>query len=53
MRLRMPRIDEADALVDGLMVQWLLAPERCPDTDVLRQAAATLSGLAAVSPAPG
>lgn len=41
------------ALVDGLMVQWLLAPERCPDPDVLRQAAAALSGLAAVSPAPG
>jgi AcrR family transcriptional regulator len=32
------------ALVDGLMIQWLLAPERCPDSAVLRRAATTLAG---------
>jgi AcrR family transcriptional regulator len=30
------------ALVDGLMIQWLLAPERCPGPQVLRRAASAL-----------
>lgn len=33
------------ALIDGLMLQWLLAPDRCPSPDVLRQAVAALAGL--------
>jgi AcrR family transcriptional regulator len=33
------------ALVDGLMIQWLLAPERCPDPELLRRAASALAGL--------
>jgi AcrR family transcriptional regulator len=33
------------AIVDGLMIQWLLAPERCPDRETLRRAAAALATL--------
>ena len=33
------------ALVDGLMVQWLLAPQRCPDSDLLGRAASALVAL--------
>ena len=32
------------ALVDGLMIQWLLAPDRCPTPDLLRRAASALAG---------
>jgi AcrR family transcriptional regulator len=35
------------ALVDGLMIQWLLAPDRCPAPDMLRRAALALAGLTA------
>lgn len=31
------------ALIDGLGVQWILAPERCPDLDVLERVAAGLT----------
>jgi AcrR family transcriptional regulator len=33
------------ALVDGLMVQWLLAPDRCPPADLLKKAASALAEL--------
>jgi AcrR family transcriptional regulator len=33
------------ALVDGLTIQWLLAPERCPNPDTLQQAACALAAL--------
>jgi AcrR family transcriptional regulator len=33
------------ALVDGLMIQWLLAPDRCPSPETLRRAASALAGL--------
>ena len=33
------------ALVDGLMIQWLLAPDRCPPPDILRRAASALVAL--------
>lgn len=35
------------ALVDGLMVQWLLAPDRCPDPDSIQRA---MSALVASNP---
>jgi AcrR family transcriptional regulator len=31
------------ALVDGLMIQWLLAAEPCPDPELLRRAASALA----------
>jgi BetI-type transcriptional repressor, C-terminal len=37
------------ALVDGLMIQWLLAPERCPPPEMLRRAATALSSLLATT----
>jgi AcrR family transcriptional regulator len=37
------------ALVDGLMVQWLLDPARCPDRDALRRAASALAELGCVA----
>jgi AcrR family transcriptional regulator len=37
------------ALVDGLMIQWLLAPERCPPPDMLRRTALALAGITAPS----
>jgi hypothetical protein len=33
------------ALIDGLMLQWLLAPDRCPSPEMLRRAVAALAGL--------
>jgi AcrR family transcriptional regulator len=33
------------ALIDGLMLQWLLAPDRCPSPEMLRRALAALAGL--------
>jgi len=33
------------ALVDGLMLQWLLVPDRCPPPELLRRAADALAGL--------
>ena len=39
------------AIVDGLIFQWLLAPERCPDPDVLERAASVLAGLGRMSSA--
>lgn len=33
------------AIVDGLMILWLLAPDRCPSPQVLRRAVAALAGL--------
>lgn len=37
------------ALIDGLMLQWLLAPDRCPSPEMLRQAVAALAGLVQLS----
>ena len=33
------------ALIDGLMLQWLLAPDRCPSPEMLRRAVAALAAL--------
>jgi AcrR family transcriptional regulator len=33
------------ALVDGLIIQWILAPERCPDPETLQRAASALVQL--------
>ncbi|HEY7053018.1 MAG TPA: TetR/AcrR family transcriptional regulator [Mycobacterium sp.] len=33
------------ALVDGLMLQWLLVPDRCPPPEVVRRALTALAGL--------
>jgi AcrR family transcriptional regulator len=33
------------ALIDGLMLQWLVAPDRCPSPEMLRRAVAALAGL--------
>ena len=33
------------ALIDGLMLQWLLAPDRCPSPEMLQRAVAALAGL--------
>ena len=33
------------ALIDGLMLQWLLAPDRCPTPEMLRRAVGALAAL--------
>jgi AcrR family transcriptional regulator len=41
------------ALVDGLMIQWLLAPEQSPDPKLLRRSASALAALLKTAPTPG